>query len=337
MWGDSAKEVIAISIKNNQLLSYIESIPPGTKISVRELALAQNVSEGTAYKAVKDAEQRGLVVVRPKFGTVRVDNEGAPFNSKITALTLARLLGLSISAGKANLSTEVKRLVVCDGTAEELHRQLRGIPPQNCLCLCGSRPEIHSAVVGLGANLLLTGGAKASWLLMQQAEGAGLYVLSASQSSYALLRIFDAEFGGDNDLTGGVTVSGWMQTPDYLYYNDIVADWQKLYFNSSMVKQYPLVDDDLNIYGALDLWKAPAAVPSSKLRSLVGDRDEILRVAADAPIREVAKKFIVEGIEFAVVLDREQMVGIISAVDLLRYYMHTEPNSYEYAGRFLPP
>ena len=50
-----------ISIKNDIVLSRIEATEPGTKISVRGLASELDVSEGTVYKAIKEAEQRGLV------------------------------------------------------------------------------------------------------------------------------------------------------------------------------------------------------------------------------------------------------------------------------------
>lgn len=62
-----------MSIKNNIVISHIESLAVGTKISVRGLSSALGVSEGTVYKAIKDAEARGLVVTRPKAGTFRVD------------------------------------------------------------------------------------------------------------------------------------------------------------------------------------------------------------------------------------------------------------------------
>jgi predicted transcriptional regulator len=70
--------VSKISIKNDLVLNYIESLADGTRVSVRELSATLQVSEGTAYKAVKEAEQRGLVVVKPKAGTVRIVRQRSP-------------------------------------------------------------------------------------------------------------------------------------------------------------------------------------------------------------------------------------------------------------------
>lgn len=43
--------------KHEQILDYIESLSIGSKISVRKIAKFLNVSEGTAYRAIKDADK----------------------------------------------------------------------------------------------------------------------------------------------------------------------------------------------------------------------------------------------------------------------------------------
>lgn len=46
--------------KHEQILKYIEELPVGTKISVRLIAKELHVSEGTAYRAIKEAENTGI-------------------------------------------------------------------------------------------------------------------------------------------------------------------------------------------------------------------------------------------------------------------------------------
>ena len=50
-----SEEGIIISVKNDAVLSHIEALASGTKISVRGLAAELNISEGTVYKAIKEA------------------------------------------------------------------------------------------------------------------------------------------------------------------------------------------------------------------------------------------------------------------------------------------
>lgn len=52
--------------KNEIVLEYIKNLPEGTKISVRGLAQTLHISEGTAYKAIKDAENLMLVTTIPR-------------------------------------------------------------------------------------------------------------------------------------------------------------------------------------------------------------------------------------------------------------------------------
>ena len=299
-------------------------------MSVRELSAQLNVSEGTAYKAVKDAERRGLVVIKPKAGTVRVASEQPEIEKAVTARELTRVLGLGVSAGRGALDREVRRVVICDGSETDLLRQMEGIDPALCLCLCGERPEMQSLVVGRGANLLLTGGAKASWLHINTVERKGQYILNTAHSSYALVRQLDAELAGQGALAGRTPVADWMQTPDYLYYNDIAADWQRMYSESTLLKQYPIVDDELEIYGGLDIWQAAASVPSQRLSSMVAESEDFGRVSLQDDIRDVARRFVMNGEELAAVMDDKRMVGTISAIDLLRYYMHADMGSREF-------
>ena len=52
-----------MATKHEQILQYIKSLPVGNKISVRGIAKKLNMSEGTAYRAIKEAETRGLVMM----------------------------------------------------------------------------------------------------------------------------------------------------------------------------------------------------------------------------------------------------------------------------------
>lgn len=58
--------------KQDYILNYIKHLETGTKISIRSLADTLSVSEGTAYKAIKKAEELNMVHTRPRAGTVRI-------------------------------------------------------------------------------------------------------------------------------------------------------------------------------------------------------------------------------------------------------------------------
>ena len=104
--------VAIISIKNELVIQHIRELPEGSRISVRELSARLQVSEGTAYKAVKEAQQLGLVMVKPKAGTVRISVPHSAFETVVTAAETARTLGLSVNVGKDFLNRRIRRMVV---------------------------------------------------------------------------------------------------------------------------------------------------------------------------------------------------------------------------------
>ena len=50
--------------KHQEILSYLEELPIGKRVSVRSISNHLGVSDGTAYRAIKEAENRGIVETR---------------------------------------------------------------------------------------------------------------------------------------------------------------------------------------------------------------------------------------------------------------------------------
>ena len=50
--------------KHQEILSYLEELPVGKRVSVRSISNHLGVSDGTAYRAIKEAENRGIVETR---------------------------------------------------------------------------------------------------------------------------------------------------------------------------------------------------------------------------------------------------------------------------------
>ena len=61
--------------KHQAILDYLEKLPVGKRVSVRSISNYLQVSDGTAYRAIREAENRGIVETRPRSGTVRVKSK----------------------------------------------------------------------------------------------------------------------------------------------------------------------------------------------------------------------------------------------------------------------
>lgn len=86
--------------KHEQIIKHIESLSVGQKISVRKIAKDLDVSEGTAYRAIKDAGQRGLVASIDRVGTVRIEKKARAKVDHLTFGEIAKIVDGHLIGGK---------------------------------------------------------------------------------------------------------------------------------------------------------------------------------------------------------------------------------------------
>lgn len=308
-----------MSIKNELILSYIKELEVGTKLSVRRLSELLDVSEGTVYKAIKTAEAQGLVVTKPKSGTFRVDAGFAHSDEKLNLKRIAKLLGLTTVVEPPDSGRIVERIIICDGSDRQLEDALSGCSG-GVLCLVGKRPDIQELIVAHGADMLLTGGASADPITLIRAERQGLCVMSALQDSYTVLKLLEGLLSTDRADSDAARV--WMKAPDYLYSNDVVADWHKLCESAAPpLPVYPVVDEDLRLCGALDVPRAFAANPSQRISGILRPAVSCIQFDEDTPVYKIAEEMILSGRSLAAIVSDERMNGTIDANDLLRYFI----------------
>lgn len=320
--------MIIISIKNDIVLSHIESLEPGSKISVRGLASELNVSEGTVYKAIKEAEIRGLVITKPKSGTFRVESSVSSDEYGLTVSELITTLGVVCIAGKKSLGCTIDNLIICDSDESQLINQLEYCQPDRTLCIVGNRPDFQTIISQYKAHMLITGGNRPSDYHIVKAEKNGVCILSSIQNTYTIVRLFDSQLSSPLSTHDDSPISEWMQTPNYLYRNDYVADWQRYYNeNFSGLKSFPVVDEDLRLCGGIDITQTFAATHSQKLSTLITDDARILTVDSGSSVRDVARKMMLSGSSYAAVVRDNKMEGIIFTSDLIRFFMYSGSNS----------
>ena len=309
-----------MSIKNELILSYIKELDAGTKISVRRLSEILDVSVGTVYKAIKAAEAQGLVVTKPKSGTFKIDSSVAGDTEPVSIKRAAKLLGLTMVIEPADADRMIGRIVICDGGEEQLRRALSKDPAENIdvLCMVGDRPEMQAMIIELGANMMLTGGASAAPLTLIYAERSGRAVISALQDSRTVMLLLEklrTPFTENPD-----EAQTWMKMPQYLYSNDVVADWHKLCEDIS-IQTYPVVDENLSLCGALDVPRAFAANPSQRISGILRPDGSCLHFDGETPMTKIAEDMLLSGNSVAAVMDGDKVSGVLDMNDVLRYFM----------------
>lgn len=171
-----------MATKHEQLLHYIASLAVGTKLSARSIAKHQNVSEGTAYRAIKEAENTGLVSTIERVGTIRIEQKPANNIDSLTFRTLLKLIDAKVLGGAAGLAKKLDKFVIGAMTPDEM---LRYITP-NSLVIIGNREDAQTLAIQNGAAVLITGGFMTSDAVIAQANAADLPVLQTSYDTFTV-------------------------------------------------------------------------------------------------------------------------------------------------------
>lgn len=125
--------------KHEQILDYIESLSIGSKISVRKIAKFLNVSEGTAYRAIKDADKMGMVATIDRVGTVRIEKRNRNEIEHLTFNEIVNIIDGQILGGNKGITKMVSKFAI---GAMELKDILKYIGPKTLL-IVGNREDVQ--------------------------------------------------------------------------------------------------------------------------------------------------------------------------------------------------
>lgn len=173
-----------MATKHEQILTYIDSLPVGEKISVRRIAKEMKVSEGTAYRAIKEAENKGFVSTIERVGTIRIEQKKKENIEKLTYAEVVNVIDGQVLGGRAGLHKTLNKFVI---GAMELDAMMRYTAAGNLL-IVGNRINAHRQALEAGAAVLVTGGFNTDDSIVQLADELELPILSTSYDTLQLPR-----------------------------------------------------------------------------------------------------------------------------------------------------
>ena len=311
-----------MSSKLEKVIEYIAHLDPGEKVSVRTLAQSLGVSEGTAYKGIKTAEAQGLVVTRPKTGTVRINLAGGDPGSSISLLEAARAVGaVCLCNQDLAMWRSFPAIVIGDGSIEQLRDAARR-RSGNMLCVAGDRPDIYHAALELNMDLLLTGGSDPGPELLRIAERSGLCIFASEQDSFTLFTMLQRRKAAAPPSPSAPLVRDWMQLPRYLYTDDRIYEWHRLYsdfyYDRSSVC---VVDDRMQICGNVNAQAAMTVSPATRLAEIMDPPESDSFVSEDLPMDTLAEQLILSQRSYVAVRNAEGLNGYIGLSDVVRYFL----------------
>lgn len=303
--------------KHELIIKYIEGLEVGTKVSVRQIAKEMEVSDGTAYRAIKEAETKGLVSSIPKVGTVRIEKVEEKEIEDLTLAEVTRIVEGTVLCGRKNLDHIFKNFIIGASTEEVV----RSYVEPGGLVIVGNRDEIHKVALEHGAHLLVVAGFSVSPDLIKVAHDRELTIISSPYDSFTVASMINRalyERLAEREIT--LVEDVMVREPKYLFENDKVADWYRL-AQQYKHSRFPIVNQDKEVLGLvtpIEVFGISKREPLSKVMS------PIISITKDAGIGHAARMMIWEGVELLPVVDNNRLVGVLSRQDIITAFQHVQ-------------
>ncbi|MEF2968374.1 DRTGG domain-containing protein [Paenibacillus sp. M1] len=294
--------------KHEQLLQYIEGLKIGTKISVRKLAKSLGVSEGTAYRAVKEAENLGIVITKERIGTVRVEKKPRNISDQLTFGDVVDIVEGHVLGGADGLNKTLHKYVIGAMKIDAMARYIDA----GSLLLVGNRENAHSLALEQGAGVLITGGFGTSRDVKTLADRLSLPIISSRHDTFTVASminraLFDRLIKKKIMLVEDIVMS--KPKVNMLKVTSNISDFDQLSIETGY-QHFPVVDE----------WNRVIGIVSRKdVEDLNGDQSiekcltrHPITVGMQTSLASAAQIMVWEGIDFLPVVDRNRK--LISSV-----------------------
>lgn len=301
--------------KHEQILQHIQSLDIGSKISVRQIAKALAVSEGTAYRAIKDAENQGFVSTIERVGTIRIEKKQKENIEKLTFAEVVNIVDGQVLGGRDGLHKTLSKFVIGAMKAEAMMRYVEA----GNLLIVGNRNQVHKLALEAGAAVLITGGFDTSDEVKRYADELELPIISTTYDTFTVATminraIYDQLIKKEIILVDDIYIK--LERTYYLKTTDLVEKW--FCFNQETShSRYPVVDDNLKIQGMVTSKDVMGVERTLEIEKVMTKNP--ISVNGQTSIASAAHLMVWEGIEQLPVVDNyKKLVGVISRQDVLK-------------------
>ena len=304
-----------MATKRDLIIAHIESLPVGERISVRGIAKELDVSEGTAYRAIKDAESSGIVSTIQRVGTIRIERKLKKHIEKLTFAEVSKIVEGEVLGGSAGLEKDLNKFVI--GAMEEKAME-RYITPGS-LMIVGNRTNVQKLALKEGAAVLITGGFETTPEIEAIADEQALPIISTTYDTFTVATMINRALS-DQLIKKDILLVGDIYMPldktQYLETTDLVKDYKALSELTTHTR-FPVVNKNRRVVG----------IVTAKDVLEKSDQQVIERIMTKDPrmakktmsVASVSHQMIWEGLEvMPVVTDDLSLLGIVTRQDIMK-------------------
>lgn len=304
-----------MATKHDQIIKYIEALPIGDRISVRSIAKNLGVSEGTAYRAIKDAENIGLVSTIQRVGTIRIERKLKKHIEKLSFGEVVRIIEGDVLGGANGLDKVLNKFVIGAMTEKAM---IRYITPGS-LMIVGNRQGAQKLALENGAAVLITGGFDAEEEIARLADELEMPVLRTTYDTFTVATMINRALSDQlikKDIMLVSDIYTTLEKTNYLLSTDTIEAYHEL-AEQTHHSRFPVVNKNLRLVGIVT---AKDILGKSNLLTMdkVMTKDPIV-VKKMMSVASVSHQMIWDGLEvMPVVEDDLSLVGFVSRQDVMK-------------------
>ena len=255
--------------KHQEILSYLEELPIGKRVSVRSISNHLGVSDGTAYRAIKEAENRGIVETRPRSGTIRVKSQKVAIE-KLTYAEIAEVTSSEVLAGQEGLDREFSKFSIGAMTERNILSYLN----DGGLLIVGDRTRIQLLALENENAVLVTGGFHVHEDVLELANQKGIPVLRSKHDTFTVATMINRALSNVQIKTDILTVEK-IYRPSHEYgflrETDTVKDYLDL-VRKNRSSRFPVINQHQVVVGVVTMRDAGDKSPSTTIDKVIPDR-----------------------------------------------------------------
>ncbi|WP_062532812.1 DRTGG domain-containing protein [Jeotgalibaca dankookensis] len=301
--------------KHEQIIQYIETLPVGEKLSVRSIAKNMRMSEGTAYRAIKEAENNGLVSTIERVGTIRIERKNKDNIETLSFGQIANIIEGDILGGHQGLDKTLSKFIIGAMQQEAMGRYIS----LGSLMIVGNRNNIQRYALENGAAVLITGGFETENEIIDLANQLEMPILRTTYDTFTVATMINRALT-DQLIKKDIMVVGDIYTPleetSYLTAEHTILDYQHLNTQSKH-SRFPVVNHNMRLIGVITA-KDTLGKSDTLNMERVMTKDPIF-AKEHMSVASIAHQMIWDGLEvMPVVKDNLQLLGIISRQDVMK-------------------
>ena len=307
--------------KHQQIIRYIESLPVGEKISVRSIAKNMEMSEGTAYRAIKEAENIGIVSTIERVGTIRIERKTKDNLEKLSFGEIIKIIEGEVFGGHDGLDKILNRFVI---GAMTLDAMTRYIQPES-LVIIGNREDAQLLALNQGAAVLITGGFQATPQLIQKADELKIPLMGTTYDTFTVASLINRAMTDQlikKKIMIVADIYNDIENTNYMRMDQTVKEYRQLSEKTGN-SRFPVINHSNRLVGVVSAKDILGKSDTLTMERVMTKNPSVSKLHAS--VASVAHSMIWNGLEMIpVVQDNMELIGIISRRDVMKAMQLTQ-------------